>query len=271
MSASHPPESPSSSDSHLPHNFIFLPATTLLVVMILFGLQAALTPGVPTSGHGHDHAATEHGDALSSDLSDNDHRQQKMAQAPTPKTADQLPVIAQLPDFAFIERQGKTVASQDIQGKVWIADFIFTSCQAECPLMNVEMQKIQRAFPDGDVKMLSFSVDPETDTPQRLTDYANQFEAGDHWLFFTGEREALHQFAINDFKLSVQPLDTDPSHEHHGGHAPAAEGTSPFLHSQKFVLLDQQQRIRGYYDSTDPTDIKQLIEVDIPALLAAAS
>lgn len=268
MSASHPPES--SSDTHLPQNFIFLPATTLLVVMLLFGLQAALTPGQPGADHGQDHAADHH-ETLSSDLSDNQHRQQKVAQAPTAKTADQLPVIAQLPDFTFTERKGEAVASSDIQGKVWIADFIFTACQAECPLMNLEMQKIQRAFPDGEVKMLSFSVDPETDTPERLRDYARQFEAGEHWLFFTGEREALHQFAINDFKLSVQPLETDASHEHHGGHAPAAEGTSPFLHSQKFVLLDQQQRIRGYYDSTDPTDIKQLIEVDIPALLAAAS
>lgn len=259
MSAPHPPESPLSSHKGLPPNFIFLPATTLLVVILLFGLQAVLTPG------SHQEAT------LSTDLNDNAHRQQKVAQEPTPKTADQLPIIAQLRDFTFVERSGKKVVSSDIHGKVWVADFIFTACQAECPLMNVEMQKIQRKFPTGDVKMLSFSVDPETDTPERLRDYATQFEAGEHWLFFTGDRQDLHHFAINDFKLSVQPLDTDPSHEHHGGHAPAAKGTSPFLHSQKFVLLDEQQRIRGYYDSTDPTDIKQLIEVDIPALLAAAS
>lgn len=257
------------ADKTLPHNLIFLPATTLLLVMIVFGLQAALTPGQPNAGHAG-HGEDHHTSGLSQDLKDNTHRQQKMAHTPEPKSADQLPVISQLPAFAFTERSGEALPSSDIQGKVWVADFIFTTCQAECPLMNLEMQKIQAAFPTGDVKMLSFSVDPETDTPERLSTYATQFEAGPHWLFFTGEREALHRFAIDDFKLSVQPLETDTSHDHHGGHAPAAEGTSPFLHSQKFVLLDDQRRIRGYYDSTDPADIQQLIEVDIPALLAVA-
>lgn len=259
------------ADTSLPRNLIFLPATTLLLVMIVFGLQAALTPGQPNAGHDTTgHGSEHHASGLSHDLSENTQRQQKMARTPEPKRADQLPVISQLSHFAFVERQGATLPSEQIEGKVWVADFIFTTCQAECPLMNLEMQKIQAAFPAGDVKLLSFSVDPETDTPERLQTYATQFEAGPHWLFFTGEREALHRFAIDDFKLSVQPLQTDKNHEHHGGHAPAAEGTSPFLHSQKFVLLDAERRIRGYYDSTDPADIQQLIEVDIPALLAAA-
>lgn len=264
-----------SKNSALPHNLILLPATTLLVVMVLFGLQAALTPGQPSVGHGghdggeHHASASHHG--MAKDLNENHHRQQKMRHAKKSKSAQQLPVISQLPAFSFIEREGNALASENIEGKVWIADFIFTACQDECPLMNIEMQKIQDAFPEGDVKMLSFSVDPETDTPERLRQYAEQFEAGPHWLFFTGERDALHRFAIDDFKLSVQPLETDASHEHHGGHAPAAEGTTPFLHSQKFVLLDHNRQIRGYYDSTDPSEIQQLIEVDIPALIAAAS
>lgn len=259
------------ADNQLPRNLIFLPATTLLLVMIVFGLQAALTPGQPNTGHGDaSHGGEHQTSGLAQDLSENTHRQQKMAHTPEPKSADQLPVISQLPAFAFTERSGSALPSDAIAGKVWVADFIFTTCQAECPLMNIEMQKIQAAFPAGDVKLLSFSVDPETDTPERLRTYATQFEAGPHWLFFTGEREALHRFAIDDFKLSVQPLETDKNHEHHGGHAPAAQGTSPFLHSQKFVLLDEQRRIRGYYDSTDLADIQQLIEVDIPALLAAA-
>ncbi len=260
--------------------FLLLPAATLLLCSLFFGVTAAGTPGNPTlrghSDHHNDHhgashhgtshhgESDHHGETTATDLSENYHRQQKVKQAHgSHKSSAQLPVMAQLPDFVFTERTGQEMSANDLQAKAWVVDFIFTSCQDECPLMNLEMQKVQKAFPEGNIKMLSFSVDPENDTPERLRTYADQFEAGPHWLFFTGERDKLHQLAIQDFKLSVQERVQKHGGKDHHGH-----GTSPFLHSQKFVLVDDQRRIRGYYDSRDPQAIKQLIEVDLPALVA---
>lgn len=179
-----------------------------------------------------------------------------------------LPIHGQISDFTLTEKSGKSLTAQALAQQVWVADFIFTSCKAECPLMNLEMAKIQQAFLKQDaVKLVSFTVDPETDTPQRLKTYAQNFKAvSDKWYFLTGERPTLMQLTQQDFKLTVTAA---PSHEHHQhGASPASDTVSqPFLHSQKFVLVDQQRRIRGYYDSQVEADITRLIQVDIPYLL----
>ncbi|PKL75544.1 MAG: hypothetical protein CVV27_14805 [Candidatus Melainabacteria bacterium HGW-Melainabacteria-1] len=239
---------------------LILPALTLLLVLSLFALQALRVP-------------TSQGQRAGSTV------------------GDDLPVLGQLPAFALTERSGAPLDQRQLTGKVWIADFIFTSCQAECPLMNVEMQKLQQAFAAAtDFKLVSFTVDPETDTPERLRAYADTFGAdAGRWLFATGEREALHQLATAGFKLPVQQLDQE-AHSQHGQASPAAPAfpdaqripddrgeahaqhgstgaAGPFLHSQKFVLVDRQLRIRGYYDSTDPAAIRALIEKDVPHLL----
>lgn len=183
-----------------------------------------------------------------------------------------LPIHGQISDFALVEKSGKPLAAQALAQRVWVADFIFTSCKAECPLMNLEMAKIQQAFLNQDqVKLVSFTVDPETDTPQRLKTYAQNFKAvSDKWYFLTGERTALMQLTQQDFKLAVTAA---PAHDHHQHGASSASDTTsqPFLHSQKFVLVDQQMRIRGYYDSQVEADITRLIQVDIPYLLKGAS
>lgn len=219
-----------------------LPAITLCSVFALTALQALVTP-VPA------------------EFAREQHKQQVGA-----KSAQSLPMLGKISGFSLTSHRQQPFQASELDGQVWVADFIFTSCQAECPLMSLEMQKLQAKLePQHPVKWISFTVDPEQDTPQRLAEYAQRYQAGDNWSFLTGSREALYTLAQRDFKLPVQDLRPQGDHQQHQhGHG----SSSPFLHSQKFVLVDQKQQIRGYYDSTDPEAMRQLSEQDIPALMA---
>lgn len=251
------PEIPSDKTDHSSW-LDLLPALTLFVIVAIFSLQALKAP-----------------------LEQAHLREAELAH-PALEPERGLPLLGQIPDFKLRERSEAAVGPAQLRGKVWVADFIFTSCTAECPLMNIEMQKIQTAFADrSELGLLSVTVDPAVDTPARLREYATALQAHpERWLFLTGEREALHDLAIQGFKLPVQDLaamQQDAGHHgQHGGHgdhsatdAPDAKVSSPFLHSQKFVLLDAELQIRGYYDSTDAAAMQRLIEKDIPALLPA--
>lgn len=182
-----------------------------------------------------------------------------------PAEVQALPVYGTVKDFTFIERSGKPFDSQQLQQQFWVADFIFTTCQAECPIMNAEMSRIQTHYAqEKRLKLVSFSVDPETDTPTVLKGYAEKFAADpNRWFFLTGDRQKLHQLATESFKLAVQDL----GHQHadHSGTKPNTPG--PFLHSQKLVLVDDKFRIRGYYDGTQRDEVERLIQQDLPRLL----
>ena len=229
-----------------------LPALTLLIVFALFSVQALTTTAAPP-GH---------------------HQQTNLRQtlpAGQPQNGAELPVLGRLSDFKLTERDGSDFDLPRMQGKVWVADFIFTSCQAECPLMNLEMQKIQQAFADEQsLGLVSFSVDPATDTPARLQTYAEQFKAGPNWWFVTGAKDELYRVATQDFMLAVQDLRPSPGqHDHHDMHSDHGAATSqPFIHSQTFALVDGKGQIRGFYDSTRTAVIQDLIEKDLPRLLA---
>jgi protein SCO1/2 len=151
-----------------------------------------------------------------------------------------------VPEFSLTERTGRTVTLQDLRGKVWIADFIFTSCAGTCPAMTAQMQKLQESLP-RDIEFVSFSVDPRRDTPDVLARYAKQFNADPvRWMFLTGERQKLYDLSIKGFKLA---LDDSQGTE-----------TEPITHSSRFVLIDREGRILGYYSGTDPDDLKRLSE-----------
>ncbi len=91
-----------------------------------------------------------------------------------------------VPDFTFIERSSREVKSQELAGKVWVADFVYTSCGGFCPVMTEKMRKLQDMLPK-DIRLVSFSVDPDTDTPAVLAEYAKRYGADpDRWLFLTG-------------------------------------------------------------------------------------
>ncbi|HEY4565028.1 MAG TPA: SCO family protein [Thermoanaerobaculia bacterium] len=161
------------------------------------------------------------------------------------------PVFAPVPAFSLTNRDGRTVRLQDLEGKPWIADFIFTRCPASCPLMTARMAKLDRELPDDlDVRLVSFSVDPEHDTPQALQHYAQSYKAPARWLFLTGGKDQMYRLSRQGFKLGI---DIPPPP------APGAPAPEPILHSTRFVLVDGHGRIRGYYDGFDEESMKKLV------------
>ena len=163
------------------------------------------------------------------------------------KRPEPLPVYAQLPDFSLVNRDGSTVRLEDLAGRAWVADFVFTRCPASCPMMSARMARLERDLPeDLNVRMVSISVDPGHDTPEVLQGYAERFQAPDRWLFLTGEREAVRSLCVEGFKLG---LDMEP--------APGM-GPEPILHSTRFVLVDGEGRIRGYYEAFDEESTEKL-------------
>jgi cytochrome oxidase Cu insertion factor (SCO1/SenC/PrrC family) len=151
-----------------------------------------------------------------------------------------------VPEFSLTERSGRTVTLKNLIGKVWIADFIFTSCAGTCPTMTAQMRSLQNTLP-VDIGLVSFTVDPSRDTPAVLTRYAQQMGAdSERWLFLTGDRQTLSDLTIKGFKLALN--DTEGSE------------TEPITHSSRFVLIDRKGHIHAYYSSSDPEDMKRLIE-----------
>jgi protein SCO1/2 len=144
-------------------------------------------------------------------------------------------------DFALISQTGEAFhGSEQLKGKVWIANFIFTSCPGPCPRMSSQMSQVQKAVEDlADARLVSFTVDPKRDTPQILAGYAKYYGAKPgRWFFLTGAREDLDKLSFSTFQLS--------------------RVTDQMDHSTRFVLVDRNGRIRKYYETTEnfrPADI----------------
>ena len=162
---------------------------------------------------------------------------------------DPLPVMFSLPDFSLTERSGQEVTLASLAGRVWIADFIFTTCPGPCPIMTRHMSQLQHDFADeGDLRLVTITVDPERDTPARLLKYARRHRAHPaRWLFLTGDRPAIYDLSIKGFRLAAPRL---PSSGDRSGHL--------IVHSTRFVLVDRQGRIRGYYQGTLSEDLRKL-------------
>jgi len=161
-----------------------------------------------------------------------------------------LPVLSTVPDFTLTERNGQPFSLNELRGHIWVADFIFTNCAGTCPIMTTAMTEIlQTALAEklDDVKLVSITVDPERDTPEVLQRFANGYGAlKDRWYFLTGDGAAIQQLANKGFLLSAATS---------GG--PMEE---PIIHSNRFVLVDRQGRIRGYYDGTEEDSVAQLLK-----------
>lgn len=144
------------------------------------------------------------------------------------------------PDFTLTERSGQTFAKENLLGKPWIANFIFTSCAGQCPLMSLQMKKLQDTLSQGtDFRFVSFTVDPERDSPEVLAKYADRYEAEkERWFFLTGPKAEINRI-LGGFFLS--------------------RAEEPAMHSIRFILMDREAKIRGYYDSSDSGAVKQLI------------
>ena len=164
-------------------------------------------------------------------------------------------MLSEVPDFALTERSGAPVTDDDLRGGVWVADFIFTTCAGPCPLMSRHMSQLQDALGDRDVRLVSFTVDPEKDTPEKLTEYAKRYGADpERWLFLTGEQKALYQMIQKGFLLAVDDGSLTPGGE---------PGPGIITHSVKFVLIDKDNQIRGYYSGKEADIVEQILpEID---------
>ena len=167
--------------------------------------------------------------------------------------APPLPVYGSVPDFVLTERSGRTVRLADLKGHIWVADLIFTSCAGPCPMMSQQMSGFQTSLaPARDIRLVSFSVDPERDTPAVLTEYAARYRAdGERWLFLTGDRKMIYRLIREGFRLTVKD---------------APEDDGQIIHSLRFALVDREGRVRCYYNGDDPQSLRGLLP-DVDRLL----
>ena len=172
--------------------------------------------------------------------------------------APELPILGQVPAFSLTERSGETVSLTDLKGAPWVANFVFTSCASPCPMLSARMADVQRETQQlAGVRLVSFSVDPETDTPEILAAYAKAFGADpERWLFLTGEKQAIYDLIVKGFKLGLD----------FGAGSPDEPGPGIITHSTRFALIDADGQIRGYYHGTDD-DLLEAILPDLERLL----
>lgn len=164
-------------------------------------------------------------------------------------------IYHRIPDFELLSQTGKMVAHHDFDDCIYIADFFFTSCPSPefCPRLSSSMNLIQRKFfTTPEVKLISFSVDPERDSVPVLAEYASKYFADQHkWFFLTGNRDTIYHLIQKGYLLSAIHGDIDPA---------------AFIHTDKFVLIDKEKRIRGYYNGREEKEVTQLVK-DINVLL----
>jgi len=150
-----------------------------------------------------------------------------------------------VPGFQLTNQNGQPFGSAQLSGKIWIADFIYTTCPGPCPMISSRMSELQKPLQKTDVHLVSFSVNPEKDTPEVLRGYADKLQAEPgRWDFLTGAKPAIYKLSHDGFKLAVSD-------------GRDAQGIP--VHSTRMVLVDRHGQIRGYYDATEPEAITKLL------------
>lgn len=153
------------------------------------------------------------------------------------------PTLWALPQFSFLDQDGKTVTNASFTGRVWIADFFFTYCDGICPRMTAVMLDVQKKIKHPAIGLLSFSVDPDRDTPKRLKDYATGLQVDESkWRFVTSNRRAMLDVATALKITDKEKINANVA-----------------LHSDRLFLLDSNCVVRGVYDSNDPKQMSQLL------------
>ena len=151
-------------------------------------------------------------------------------------------------DFSLTNQNGITITQDDYTDKIYVADFFFTTCGTICPVMTSNMKKVQQAILlDNDIKLLSHTVMPEIDTVAQLKRYAvEKGVLNNKWNLVTGSKKEIYNLARKSYLVAKY----DPTKEDGYG----------LVHTENFVLVDKQKRIRGMYDGTDDEDINRLLE-----------
>lgn len=155
--------------------------------------------------------------------------------------------------FNLVNQEGDTITGDFVEGKVWIACYFFTTCPGICPIMIDGMREIQQEFlKEENLRLVSFTVNPEIDSPEVLKHYAHNRNVNTkQWNFVTGEKRELYRYARKELNLTATDGDG---------------GLQDFIHSDRLVLIDQENYIRGYYDGTETAEVRQLAS-DITKLL----
>jgi len=148
-------------------------------------------------------------------------------------------------NFSFTNQFGERISQKTTEGKIYVADFFFATCQNICPAMSSQLIRVQDAIKNDDILILSHTVNPMHDTVEVLLQYAGKYQAiKDKWHFLTGSKKDINELAEKSYLVSTQDDGTP-------------EG---FVHSEKFLLIDKQRRIRGVYDGTDSLQVDLLIK-----------
>ncbi len=162
-----------------------------------------------------------------------------------------------LPDFRMVNQQGEVVTQAAVKGKIHVADFFFARCLGICPKMSSQMQRVQEAFlNDPNVVILSYTVDPQHDSVAALQNYAAQYEAKPgKWHLLTGQKEEIYHLAKRGYFVTAKEDDTTSTNLE-----------EQFVHTDKFVLVDGDGVIRGFYNGTSREEVDKLI-LEIKVLL----
>jgi len=154
---------------------------------------------------------------------------------------DAPPVFGRVADFALTNQHGQTVTLADLRGRVWVADIIFTRCAGPCPRMTRQLKLLQDALPsESRARLVTLTTDPDFDTPEVMKAYAARFEANpDRWMFLTGTKKAIAGLAIDSLKLTAIEKKAEERED------PA----DLFIHSTILVVVDQQARLRGIFET----------------------
>lgn len=153
-----------------------------------------------------------------------------------------MPILFDAPAFSLTDQAGSKVTTDSLHGKVWVASLFFTSCPGICPMMTARLRDMQQSIASTDVQLVSFSLDPEHDTPAAMRKYADKIHADPaRWHFVTGTQDQMFNLAFG-LKLGAEK----------------AHDNQPIIHSQKALLIDGAGHVRGQYDTDDEASLKQL-------------
>jgi cytochrome oxidase Cu insertion factor (SCO1/SenC/PrrC family) len=157
----------------------------------------------------------------------------------------EFPSYGSVPPFELTNQDGRPFGSADLAGKIWMADFIYSTCPGPCPMISSRMSEMQKPLEKTDVHFVSFTVDPETDTPAVLREYASRLHAQTgRWDFLTGSKAAIYDLIERGFKLAVAEHDGDNGQP---------------IHSTRMVLVDRRGQIRAYEDGTASDAVTKLL------------
>ncbi|ALI97938.1 SCO family protein [Rufibacter tibetensis] len=162
----------------------------------------------------------------------------------------------QVPDFKLTSHTGTAFSQKDLEGKIYVANFFFTSCKGPCTQMSTQLSRVQDAFRlQPDVRIISHTLKPQEDSPAVLSEYAESFKARPNkWIFLTGPENEIQRLAEKGYRLTSLE-------------SALPDGSPALLQSNRFVLVDKEKHVRGIYDGTDAADVDRLI-TEINVLLS---